>query len=85
MNYEIKIERIYKFDEGRKLKAFADIVVNDVFVIKGLKVIEGGNGLFVTMPQNQAKDEKWYDIVRVLDQEVRDIITGLVIEAYQQL
>ncbi len=36
-------------DEER-LKAFANITFDDVFVVRGLKVIEGNTGLFVCLP-----------------------------------
>jgi len=63
---EIQVQRMYRFESDRPLKAFADIIVNDALLIKGIKVLEGKNGLFVSMPQDQAKDKKWYDSVRCL-------------------
>ena len=37
----IKVQRIHKIPDGKSLKAFVDIIVNDVFLIKGLRIIEG--------------------------------------------
>lgn len=80
---ELQVQRIYRFESDRPLKAFADIIVNDVLLIKGIKVLEGKNGLFVSMPQEQAKDKKWYDSVRCLSQEIREKITQAVLTAYR--
>ncbi|MDD4856739.1 MAG: SpoVG family protein, partial [Candidatus Krumholzibacteria bacterium] len=33
-----------------KLKAFASITLDNRFVIRGLKIIEGAKGVFVAMP-----------------------------------
>ena len=42
--------------EEDKLKAFANVTFDDVFVIRGLKVIDGSNGLFVCMPSRKMND-----------------------------
>ena len=79
----INVQRIYKFTNGKSLKAFADINVNDALLIKGIRVMDGKKGLFVTMPREQStKDKKWYDSVRCLTQDVRNEISGKVLEAY---
>ena len=81
---EIQVQRMYRFESDRPLKAFADIIVNDALLIKGIKVLEGKNGLFVSMPQEQAKDKKWYDSVRCLTQDVRQQITEVVLSVYRE-
>ena len=81
---DVQIQRMYRFDTDRPLKAFADIVVNDALLIKGIRVMDGKTGLFVTMPSEQAKDQKWYDTVRCLTQEIRDQITNVVLKAYKE-
>lgn len=81
-NVEIKVKRMHKLPNGRGLKAFVDIVVNDTFLIKSVKVLEGKNGLFVSMPQEKAKDNKWYDSVRCLNPEVSEHLSQEVLAAY---
>ena len=81
---EIQVQRMYRFETDRPLKAFADIIVNDVLLIKGVRVMAGKQGLFVSMPREQSKDQKWYDTIRCLTQEIRDQITNEVLAAYQQ-
>lgn len=81
---DIQVQRMYRFDTDRPLKAFVDIIVNDSLLIKGLRVMEGKKGIFVSMPREQAKDSKWYDMVRCLTQEVRDDITTVVLNAYSE-
>ena len=81
---EIQVQRMYRFESDRPLKAFADIIINDALLIKGVKMLDGKNGLFVSMPQEQAQDKKWYDSVRCLTQECKDQITGAVLSAYNE-
>ncbi|MBI5149485.1 MAG: septation protein SpoVG family protein [Candidatus Omnitrophica bacterium] len=82
----IQVKRIHRLDNGRALKAFADIAVNDALLVKGVRVMDGKKGIFVTMPREQStKDKKWYDTVRCLSKEVREEISGKVLEAYKQV
>jgi len=79
---DIKVIKIHRLSGDGHVKAFVDIGVNEVFLIKGLRVIEGKKGLFVSMPVEQGKDEKWYERVRCLNEDIRSLITQKVLEAY---
>ena len=58
----MKIERINKGNWG-KIRAFFDIRTEEGFVVKGFKIIEGINGLFVGFPSQKGQDEEYYDTV----------------------
>ena len=79
---KIEVSRILKLDGDGSLKAFVDIAIEDAFVVKGLRVIEGKEGLFVSMPREEVKDGKWYNTVIPLTREVKDEVERLVLEAY---
>jgi len=42
---------------GSKLRAFATITLDDVFVIRDIKIIDGKKGLFVAMPCMQISEK----------------------------
>lgn len=42
--------------EDRKLKAYATITIDDAFVVRNVKVIEGNKGLFVAMPSRKLRE-----------------------------
>jgi len=65
------------------LKAFADVSVNDSLVIKGVRVVDGKKGLYVLMPREQGKDNKWYDQVICKDAKVYDNFSDVVISFYK--
>lgn len=51
---EITEIRIKLMEEpGERLRAFCSITLDDCFVIRDLKIIEGANGLFVAMPSRK--------------------------------
>ena len=78
-----KIGRLHRLETDGAIKAFVDIVVNDALLIKGLRVIEGKKGLFVSMPKDQGKDKRWYDTIMPLTKEAREEISSAVLSAYR--
>ncbi|MDD5496588.1 MAG: septation protein SpoVG family protein [Candidatus Omnitrophica bacterium] len=78
----IEVSRMHKLDGTGATKAFCDISVADSFMIRGLRIIEGRDGLFVSMPREEGKDGKWYNTVIPLKRDVKDHIERIVLEAY---
>ena len=78
----MKIERMNKGEWG-KLRAFFDLKTSDGFIIKGFKLVEGINGLFVGMPSVQNKEGEYNDSV-LADRDLRDELTELAIREYGQ-
>jgi len=79
----ICVSRIYKVDGESKLKAFVDVSLGGI-VVKGLRIVDGSNGLFVGMPRHQGKDGKWYDTVYLASKEIQKQLSDLVLAAYQE-
>lgn len=79
-----KVEKMYRLPDAGSLKAFADVSVNDALVIRGLRIIEGKKGIFVSLPKEQGKDNKWYDQVTCTSAEVFDKLSLAVMEHYDQ-
>ena len=77
----IEVARLHRLEGNGMLKAFADVVIGQVLV-KGVRIIDGKNGLFLTMPQTQGKDGKWYCTVMLLDDSLKAELQEVVIEAY---
>ena len=78
----MKIDRMNKVNWG-KVRAFFDLVTNEGFTIKGFKLIEGINGLFVSMPSQKGNDDEYYDTIWVDSKQLRDELNTLAITQYQ--
>ena len=80
----MKIERMNKGSWG-KVRAFFDIRTEEGLVIKGFKIMEGINGLFVSMPsqkgKNQQGDDEWFDTVWI-EKELRDQLNQIALNEY---
>ena len=66
------------------LKAFANIVIDDAFIIKNIKIIEGKNGLFVAMPSQKNKNGEYRDIAHPLNTDTRNEVEKLILEKYNE-
>ena len=71
-------------EEGGKLKAYVDITFEESFVVHGLKIIEGQNGLFVAMPSRIMPNGEFKDIAHPITLELRSELTRVVLEAYEK-
>lgn len=77
------VSRIHKLDGTGATKAFVDLSIEDSFLIKGIRIVEGAKGLFVVMPREEGRDGKWYSTVVPLTREIKDEIEKVVLEAYE--
>ncbi len=50
---EVKIQ--LKEDADKRLKAYAVVTFDDVFVVRNVKIIEGKQGLFIAMPSRRIR------------------------------
>lgn len=75
--------KIFPVNED-KLKAYVTITIDDCFVIRDIKVIQGTGGLFVAMPSKKRKDGQFRDIAHPLNQETRDHIEDTIFEAFEK-
>lgn len=80
---EVKVVRLHRLEGDSKLKAFCDIAIGD-FLVKGLKVVEGSKGLFLSLPQERSKDGKYYPSFAPLTDEAKQSLSEMVLAAYKE-
>jgi len=71
-------------DEER-LKGFANIILDNIFVIRGLKIIRGENRYFVSMPSRRRGDGIFIDIAHPIKNEFRQYMEKMVLDRYWQV
>jgi stage V sporulation protein G len=82
----MKIVRInpLKNNSGSKTVAFFDMQTNDGIVIKGFRIVNGTNGLFVSSPDDKGKDGKYYESV-ILPKQMKDELQQIALEEYNKV
>ncbi len=79
---EVRVRLVKK--EDTKLKAVASITIDECFVVHDIKVIQGTEGLFISMPSRKTPDGEFKDIVHPINTETREKISAKVLEAYEK-
>lgn len=82
MKIDVKINSL-QLGKGN-VKASAAILLDDCIEIRNVKVMNGKNGLFASMPSYLATDNKYYEICAPINKETRAEINNAVVTAYNQ-
>lgn len=79
--------QVFPFKSGANLghiKGLAEVVINDALVIRGLRICDGENGMFVQYPVDPFyKGDEFRSIVFPMTRELREHIENVVLEKYQ--
>ena len=76
--------RVFPVTSEERLKAYATITIDQVFLIRDLRIINGNAGLFVAMPSRKMKDGTFKDIAHPLNSEARQMIETKVLAEYER-
>jgi stage V sporulation protein G len=67
-----------------KLRGFANVTFDGEFVVRGMKIIQGTTGLFVSMPSRKRPDGSHQDIAHPVTADLRRRIEEQVLEAFRK-
>ena len=73
--------KIYKLTDSKTL-ALASITLDNEFVVSGLKILNGKNGLWVAMPNRKDSKNEYHDIAFPITREAREQIQSSVLDKY---
>jgi stage V sporulation protein G len=77
---EVKVFPIHE----EKLKAFVSIVFDHCFMVNDIKIIQGRDGLFISMPSRKKKNGEFKDVAHPLNNETRRMIEEKVLAEYDR-
>ena len=79
--------QVFPFKDGVNLghlKGLAQVVLNDQLVIRGLRIMDGLNGLFVSYPVDPFyRGNDLRSIVNPITRQLREHIENCILEKYQ--
>ena len=83
----LSVTQVQVFKEGPSMGHMvgtASVILNDQFLIRGLRIMEGENGLFVGYPNDPFyKGEDFRSICFPMTRQLREHIENCVLEKYQ--
>ena len=81
----MKITEVRIFPKSEeKLKAYAAITFDSVFVVHNLRIVKGEKGLMVCMPSRKKNDGTLKDIAHPITNEFRSELEKVVLDAYEK-
>ena len=63
----------------------SDRSIEDLIAIKGIRVVEGTNGHFVTMPQSKDKEGNYHDIAFPVTADLRKAVNKAVLDEFTKV
>jgi stage V sporulation protein G len=81
---EITEVKVFPIQE-EKLKAFVSIVFDHCFMVNDIKIIQGRDGLFISMPSRKKKNGEFKDVAHPLNNETRRMIEDKILGEYERI
>ncbi len=75
--------KVFPVDE-EKLRAFVSIVFDNCFMVNDIKVIQGRDGLFISMPSRKKRNGKFKDVAHPLNNETRKMLEDQILSEYDR-
>lgn len=80
---EITSVRVHKTErEGSRMKGYATVTLDDCFVVRNIRIIEGDEKLFIAMPSRKVADDRYEDIAHPINSETRKMFEDKILEEY---
>jgi len=77
---DVRVRRVVA--DNSKIRATASVVFNNCLVVHDFRIVEGVNGLFVSMPCRRNADGSFRDIAHPITAEARERLIQALMDAY---
>lgn len=76
--------KIHKLEGENRIKAYATVIFDDVFIVHNIKLVQGEESFFISMPSRKNNLGKFKDIVHPINNDFRRTLEQAVIKAYEK-
>lgn len=76
--------RIHLVRDDPKLKAVLSCKICEVMTLRGMRLVQGDNGMFLSMPAYKDKDGNYCDHYWPTGKDVRDYLTATAMDLYKR-
>ena len=77
---KVKVHKVER--EGSRMKGYATVTLDDCFVVRNIRIIEGTDKLFIAMPSRKLAEDKYEDIAHPINAETRAMFEEKILEEY---
>ena len=75
---------VHKKNDETRMKGSASVLLDDCFVIRDIRIIEGKDGLFIAMPSRKNADGEYHDIAHPINAETRKLFEEAIFAEYNK-
>ena len=75
---------VHKKNDDTKMKGIASVLLDDCFVIRDIRIIEGKEGLFIAMPSRKNASGEYHDIAHPINAETRKMFEDAILAEYNK-
>lgn len=77
----VKVKKLNE-SENTRLIAAASAVIDNVFIVKDIKIIRGDDHLFISMPSQKMPDGSYSDIAHPLNKDCRKLFEDAILKEF---
>jgi stage V sporulation protein G len=82
---EITDVRVFPVDiNGSMVQAYASVTFDESLVVRDMRIIEGKNGIFLSMPARRKRNGEFQDVCFPISAKLRDTLESRVLEKFGQ-
>ena len=67
-----------------KLRAVCSVILDDCFLVKNVRVVEGEKGMFVSLPSRRNVKGEWTEQCFPMTKELREKLSAVVLAEYDR-
>lgn len=82
---EFKAEIKKMFNGPDKLRAVCSVILDDCFLVKNVRVVEGEKGLFLSLPSRRNVKGEWTEQCFPMTKELREQLAAVVLDEYNRV
>lgn len=69
---------------GSMVQAYASVTFDESLVVRDMRIIEGKNGIFLSMPARRKRNGEFQDVCFPISAKLRDTLESRVLEKFGQ-
>ena len=75
---------VHKKNDETKMKGIASVLLDECFVIRDIRIIEGKDGLFIAMPSRKNANGEYHDIAHPINADTRKMFEDAILAEYNK-
>ena len=66
------------------MKGIASVILDDCFVVRDIRILDGNDGLFIAMPSRKNHEGEYHDTAHPINQETRKMFVDAILAEYEK-